>query len=180
MIRGELNSPSPAVALAVALVAFHALTNKQLRHVRLADIIDGHPHRYGRDIPLAAPVQTRLAAWLNNRNQTWPGSLNPYLMVSKRIAPRLVPVGISCPWNGITLRPQALREVRILHEIHATGGDMRRVCDMFGLSNACATPLLRNRRTPRLHHRRRTGSDLDAINENRRPPGSRESPQAPS
>jgi hypothetical protein len=27
-----------------------------------------------------------------------------------------------------------LREDRILHEIHATGGDIRRICDLFGLA----------------------------------------------
>lgn len=29
---------------------------------------------------------------------------------------------------------QEAREDRILHELHATGGDLRRICDMFGLS----------------------------------------------
>ncbi|MBT2554540.1 hypothetical protein [Arthrobacter sp. ISL-5] len=29
---------------------------------------------------------------------------------------------------------QEAREDRILHELHATSGDLRRICDMFGLS----------------------------------------------
>jgi len=29
---------------------------------------------------------------------------------------------------------QAIREDRILHEAHATRGDIRRLCDLFGLS----------------------------------------------
>jgi len=29
---------------------------------------------------------------------------------------------------------QQAREDRILHELHASGGDLRRICDMFGLS----------------------------------------------
>jgi hypothetical protein len=33
---------------------------------------------------------------------------------------------------GISAR--ALREDRILHELHPTGGDIRRLCDLFGLS----------------------------------------------
>jgi hypothetical protein len=33
---------------------------------------------------------------------------------------------------------QAIREDRILRELHATGGDVRRVCDLFGLSSAGA------------------------------------------
>ncbi len=35
-------------------------------------------------------------------------------------------------------KPQALREDRILQEIHATDGDIRRICDLFGLSIAAA------------------------------------------
>ncbi|MGB8382472.1 MAG: hypothetical protein WCG47_14725 [Dermatophilaceae bacterium] len=68
VIRGELNSPNPIIALAVALVAFHALTGKQIRQLRLTDIVDGRLILDDRDIPLAAPVRTRLAAWLDHRN----------------------------------------------------------------------------------------------------------------
>lgn len=34
---------------------------------------------------------------------------------------------------------QQAREDRILHELHASGGDLRRFCDMFGLSIAGAS-----------------------------------------
>jgi len=60
--------------------------------------------------------------------------LNPHLFVGRVSAPRLVPVGKQFPWKGTTLRPQALREDRILQEIHATGGDVRRICDLFGIT----------------------------------------------
>ncbi|MDQ3157294.1 MAG: hypothetical protein M3Q98_11295 [Actinomycetota bacterium] len=130
------------VALAVALVAFHALTGKQVRELRLTDIVDGRLILNGRDIPLAAPARTRLTAWLDHRNRTWPGSANSHLLINRRTAPRLVPVGPQFPWQGVTLRPQALREDRILHEIHATGGDIRRICDLFGLSVEGATRYL--------------------------------------
>ncbi len=49
-------------------------------------------------------------------------------------APRLIPVGRGFPWTRTRLRPQALREDRILQEIHATGGDVRKICDLFGMS----------------------------------------------
>lgn len=54
-------------------------------------------------------------------------------------APRLDPSGPSFPWKESRIRPQALREDRILHEIHATGGDVRRIYDLFGLSVESAT-----------------------------------------
>lgn len=142
LIRAELNSPNPATALAVALVAFHALSLSQLRHLLLTDTVDGRLHLGRRDMPLAAPVRTRLAAWLDHRNRTWPNSANPHLLINRRTAPRLVPAGPNYPWLGSALRAQALREDRILHEIHATGGDVRRLCDLFGLSISGATRYL--------------------------------------
>ena len=35
--------------------------------------------------------------------------------------------------RGTGLRPQALREDRILAEIHATDGDVRPICDLFDI-----------------------------------------------
>jgi hypothetical protein len=45
-------------------------------------------------------------------------------------------VGIQYPWARQPIRPQALREDRILHEIHATGGDVQGICDLFNMSVA--------------------------------------------
>ena len=36
----------------------------------------------------------------------------------------------------LPLPVRIIREDSILHEIHATGGDVRRVCDLFGLTVA--------------------------------------------
>jgi hypothetical protein len=47
---------------------------------------------------------------------------------------RRVPVGTQFPWQKTDVKPQALREDRILQEIHASGGDIRRICDLFGLT----------------------------------------------
>jgi len=69
LIRAELDSPNPAVALAVALVAFHGLTGKQVRELHLTDIVDGRLQLDDRDIPLAAPVRTRLSAWLTTATE---------------------------------------------------------------------------------------------------------------
>lgn len=133
-IRRALDSPDPAIALAVALVAFHALTAAQLARLQLTDIVDGRLNLGERVIPLAGPVRVRLGAWLTHRNQIWPSSINPHLFVGRVSAPRLVPVGKQFPWKGTDLRPQALREDRILQEIHANGGDVRQICDLFGLT----------------------------------------------
>ena len=133
-IRHALDSPDPAVALAVALVAFHALTAKQLSQLQLTDIVDGRLFLDRRDIPLAGPVKVRLAAWLDHRARTWPATINTHLFINKNSGPRLTPIGKQFPWKNTSLRPQALREDRILQEIHATGGDFRRICDLFGIT----------------------------------------------
>ncbi|MEU1073584.1 MULTISPECIES: hypothetical protein [unclassified Streptomyces] len=133
-IRSALNSPDPACALAVAMVAFHALTSPQLASMQLTDIQDGRLRLGDRNFPLAGPVLTRLSAYLDYRARTWPTSINPHLFINRKNAPRAVPVSRNFPWVKAKLKPQALREDRILQEIHATGGDVRRICDLFGLS----------------------------------------------
>ena len=119
--------------MCVALVAFHALSDKQLRSLTLTDIVDGRLTLDGRSIPLAEPVKVRLAAWLDHRARTWPNTRNEHLIINQRTAPRLLPSGRGY-WQRTNVRPQALREDRILQEIHATGGDVRRICDLFGIS----------------------------------------------
>ena len=147
-IRAALSSPDPAIALAVALVAFHAVTSKELQELRLTDVVERQLTLHGRVIPLGDPVRVRLTAWLDHRARTWPGSINPHLFVSRRSAPRFVPVGRQFPWRNTRLRPQALREDRILQEIIATGGDVRRICDLFGLSINAALSSARRLATP--------------------------------
>lgn len=133
-IRAALDSPDAAAALAVALVTFHALTARQIRELLLTDIVDGRLHLEDRAVPLAAPVLPRLTAWLDYRARRWPATANPHLFVNFKTAPRLSEVSRSFPWKQVNLAPQTLREDRILDEIRATGGDVRRVCDLFGLS----------------------------------------------
>lgn len=133
-VREALNSPDPAIAFAVALVAFHALTSKQLSELMLTDIADGRLTLDTRLIPLAGPVLVRLTTWLDHRARTWPGTANPHLFINRRTAPRSTPVSRNFPWTRLKIKPQALREDRILQEIHATGGNVRRLCDLFGLA----------------------------------------------
>ncbi|MDR1151285.1 MAG: hypothetical protein LBK72_02195 [Bifidobacteriaceae bacterium] len=142
-IQAALDSPDPATAAAVAMVAFHAVTAKQLAEMMLSDIADGRLRIGERDIPLAEPVRVRLAAWLDHRARKWPNSLNPHLFVSTRTGPRLAPVGRQFPWSKTNLRPQALREDRIVAEIIATEGDVRQICELFGLTIESAARYLR-------------------------------------
>lgn len=134
VIRDALNAPHPARALAVALVAFHGITARQISTILLTDVCDGRLRLGERTIPLAGPVQVRLGAYLDYRARRWPATTNPYLLINRKSAPRATPVDPRYPWHRYPLAPRPLREDRILHEIHATGGDVRRICDLFGLS----------------------------------------------
>lgn len=138
-IRNALTSPDPAVAFAVSLVAFHALTTRQVQHLLLTDVADGRlTMPDGRVIPLAKPVLVRLTAWLDRRTRRWPETRNPYLLVTQQTGPRLTPPGRNFPWKKAGISAQSLRADRILYEVEQTGGDVRRVCDLFGITIATA------------------------------------------
>ena len=105
-----------------------------------------------RSIPLAEPVRARIAAWLTYRNQRWPRTVNPHLFSSKRSALRATPVGVGWITNTLGMTTQAVREDRILNELHATGGDVRRICDLFGLTIAGAARYASVLNHPELDH----------------------------
>ena len=136
LLQAGLDSPDPARAAVIALVAFHGLRSGQLRNLKLTDIRSGRLHIDGRTVLLAEPVRTRVSAYLDYRHRAWPHTANPHLFITARSANGLLPPGAR--WIklkiDITGGAQAVREDRILDEAHATGGDIRRICDMFGLS----------------------------------------------
>jgi len=83
---------------------------------------------------LAEPVRQRLRVYLDHRARRCPATANPYLFLHQRNHLRT-----AAPKRGwISLRlagmAQIMREDRILDELLATGGDIRRLCDLFGLS----------------------------------------------
>ncbi|MDQ2877074.1 MAG: hypothetical protein M3Y33_20595, partial [Actinomycetota bacterium] len=137
-LRQALDSPDPAAALLTALLAFHAVRICQMCRIWLTDIRDGRLHVGDRVILLAAPVRERVAAWLDYRGRTWPDSVNPYLFLHVRSAGTLRPV---TPWwirHQLPIAGQLIRQDRILSEAHATSGDIRALCDLFGISIASA------------------------------------------
>lgn len=87
-----------------------------------------------RVVALAEPVRQRLRVYLDHRARRWPATANPYLFLHQRNALRVTtpkPDWISLRLAGMA---QIMREGRILDELLATGGDLRRLCDLFGLS----------------------------------------------
>jgi integrase len=144
IVADRLHSENPATALVVAMIAFHGLRAQPLRRLLLTDIVDGRITVDGRTIPLADPVRERLTTYLNYRNARWPDSMNPHLFIHYRTQRNEEPVGHR--WVLLTigagLTPRRLREDRILNEADATGGDVRAIADLFGLSVQASTRYL--------------------------------------
>lgn len=133
-IRDALNSEDPATAAIAALFIFCGLAAGELRALQLTSIRDGRLHLGNRSIPLAGPARERVTAWLDERARRWPGTANPHVFIHARTALGTDPVGQR--WiklkTGLTAR--VMREDRILDEVNATGGDLRRLMDLFGLT----------------------------------------------
>jgi hypothetical protein len=132
------NSADAATAALAALIAFHALSSGQLCALLLSDVRNGRLHLDGRVIPLAQPVRQRLRAYLDFREQLWPTTANPHLFIHYRNATHTGPVTNFWIRKRLAMNPQHVRQDRIMDEAHATRGDARVLCDLFGLSIAGA------------------------------------------
>jgi len=90
---------------------------------------------------LAEPVRERLRAYLDIRQRRWPDTANPHLFLTKHTGRRTEECSKRWIWLtiGLDLSIAAIREDRILDEAHATGGDVRRLADLFGLSIQAGT-----------------------------------------
>jgi len=137
-LREALESAHPARAALAGLLIFHGLRPHHLRELLLTDIRDGHLHLDEQTILLAPHVNARVAAYLRYRTERWPNTVNPHLFVTPMTAGKATPVHYK--WVNTTLgfHAQDLREDRILDEAHASGGDLRRICDLFGLTTNAA------------------------------------------
>ncbi|MEV5750579.1 hypothetical protein AB0L00_22390 [Actinoallomurus sp. NPDC052308] len=133
-LRSALDADHPAAAAMSALFIFHALRAGELRSLQLTDVRDGRLHVDDRIVPLADEVQIRIAVWLDHRRERWPNTANAHLFINQYTATRLGPVSHYWFASLLGISPQKIREDRILDEAQATGGDARRVCDLFGLT----------------------------------------------
>ncbi len=137
-LQAVLEGEDRVAAALAALLAFHGVRIWQLCEARLTDVRDGRFH-IGEQVILLAPlVRERLNAYLAERAARWPDTANPHLFIHHRSA---LTTGAITPWwirQRLGMSGQAIRQDRILDEAHATAGDLRRLCDLFGLSVAGA------------------------------------------
>ena len=138
LLRQALNTPDATGQLLAALLIFHGLRPLELRNLLLTDLHDGRLHLPDRTIPLAEPVEARLATYLDERQRRWPNSINPHLFTHHVKAGTTNPVSV--PWisDRVGTSAMKLRQARIVDEVLATDGDLRRICDFFGVTMTTA------------------------------------------
>lgn len=136
-IRAAFESADPATAAITTLIGIHGLRPGEACALLLTDVRDHRIALPGRTILLAAETKARLDAYLIHRHDLWPGSINAHFLIHSRSAGTLEQVKV--PWltDKLGMSANTLRQDRILAEVHA-GGDLRQVCDFFGVTIATA------------------------------------------
>ncbi|MDQ6657967.1 MAG: hypothetical protein M3Z00_07055 [Actinomycetota bacterium] len=132
-LQEAFHSPDPTRAALTALIGFHGLRPREARYLRLTDIRDGRIWLPDRTILLAPATRQRLDTYLRHRQATWPGSANPHWFINNLSATTTEPVWSNWPTDRLGMSAQALRQDRIVDEIQADG-DLRRICDFFGVT----------------------------------------------
>ena len=133
-VRANLIDGRPATEALTALLAFHAVRIYQLAELELTDLHDGRLHINDRVILLAEPARDRLNTYLDHRQNTWPTSVNPHMFIHARNWTNARPCTNWWIRKQLGTSGDRIRQDRILDEAHANGGDMRALCDLFGLS----------------------------------------------
>ncbi len=136
-LRDAFHSPDPTRAALTAVIGFHGLRPREARQLRLTDIHDGRIWLPDRTILLASATQERLDNYLNHRRTTWPATPNPHLFINTLSATTTDPVWSNWPTDRLGVSAQALRQDRIVDEVQANG-DLRRICDFFGVTMSTA------------------------------------------
>lgn len=137
-LRAALDDRDPPRAAVAALLAFHASRVMDLRTVKVTDLRDGRLRVGDRTILLAEPARDCLTAYLDHRNERWPNTINPHLFINRRSALHDRPVNQNWVRDTLGMAPNTVRRDRIFEEALATGGDLRQLTDLFGVSVATA------------------------------------------
>ena len=162
-LRNALNSSDPAGAALAALVIFHGLRPDELRDLILTDVRDGRVHLNNRVIPLAEPVKQRLTTYLSHRRKRWPNTANAHFFIHDHSAHATAAVQLDWVNRHLGIPARAVRQHRIIDEVQATAGDLRRICDFFGVSMATAEHYATTLNHPALTDNLTTGSRTQGL-----------------
>jgi hypothetical protein len=136
-IRAAFESADPTTAAITTLIGIHGLRPSEASALLLTDVRDSRIKLADRSILLAPATKARLDAYLAHRREKWSGSINPHFLIHSRSAATLEQVKV--PWltDKLGMPANALRQDRILAEVYA-GGDLRQICEFFGVTIATA------------------------------------------
>ena len=115
----------------------HALLPGQIRHLRL-DQVDLPGRRLdpgGLDRPLDEFTATAIRGYLAFRNQRWPATTSPYLLVTRKTAHTGEPVSrfwMNRLFRGLPVTAEQLRDDRIVEEALAGRADPLHLAAVFG------------------------------------------------
>ena len=127
----------PALWVAVTLAGVHALLPGQIRHLRL-DQVDLPGRRLdpgGLDRPLDELTATAITSYLGFRNQRWPSTANPYLLITRKTAHTGEPASrfwMSRRFRRLPVTAAQLRDDRIVEEALAGRADPLHLAAVFG------------------------------------------------
>jgi integrase len=133
---------SPQARLCLVLAAVQAVRPGVIRALQLDDV-DVAARRLrlaGHDRPMGELTSNVMREWLEYRQQRWPHTANPHLLVSKETALHHGPVSHRFILNLRGL-PATLERLRIdcqLAEAMATGFDPLHLAQVFGISEQTA------------------------------------------
>jgi len=127
----------PALRVAIALAGVHALLPGQIRNLRL-DQVDLPGRRLdpgGLDRPLDEVTADAITSYLGFRNQRWPSTTNPYLLITRKTAHTGEPVSrfwMTRLFRGLPVTAAQLRDDRIVEEALAGRADPLHLAAVFG------------------------------------------------
>ncbi|MFE6892061.1 hypothetical protein [Streptomyces sp. NPDC057694] len=144
---------TPQHRLLLALVAIHAVTPTQAAQLHLADVdlTRGEliiRHRYHRRSVYLDPFTVELLTdWLRERQQTWPTSANPHLLVTSQTALDIAQPPVSDGllqhvFEKIGIPARTLWQDRVLHEAQLTS-DPVHLMRLFGIAAETAMQYVR-------------------------------------
>lgn len=128
---------NPALRVVVALGGVHALLPGQIRHLRLDQV--GLAGRrldpLGLDRPLDEFTATAISGYLAFRNQRWPATTSPYLLVTRKTAHTGQPASefwLTRLFRGLPVTAEQLRDDRIVEEALSGRADPLHLAAVFG------------------------------------------------
>jgi hypothetical protein len=128
----------------LVLAAVQALSTAQMRQLLLADVNLGSCRLRvaDQDRPLDQVTRSALERYLAYRQQRWPNTANPYLLLTQQTANGTAaasPGYFKRMFRGQPANLTRLRQDRLLEELQAVGPDPLHLAAVFGVHATTAT-----------------------------------------